>query len=250
MKRLFLGSVALVALGLGTPAAFAAERPVPAYTPPPPPAPVYTWSGCHAGAVAGWAWGSSNRTAVFNTAVPGAAGLPITNDFDLSGFIGGGGLGCDWQWGAWVFGVEGDYSAVNKSGQAFGIAPFNINRIHETQERWLATARGRIGWTWWDKTLVYVTGGGAWTKVDNSNWLVTNPIGTGDMTTHRLSGWTVGAGAEYTLGYGWSVKGEYLYVDFGSNNQSVGTRDGTAGDVSNFKLINHILRAGLNYKFW
>ena len=30
-----------------------------------------------------------------------------------------------------------------------------------------------------------------------------------------LSGWTAGGGAEYALGYGWSVKGEYLYVDFG-----------------------------------
>ena len=98
MKRLFLGSVALVALGLGMPAAFAAERPVPRYTPPPPAsAPVYAnWSGCHAGGVAGYSWGSSNRTAVFNTVVPNAGGLPITNDFDLSGFIGGFDLGCDW----------------------------------------------------------------------------------------------------------------------------------------------------------
>jgi len=77
MKKLFLGSVALVALGLGAPAALAAERPVP-YTPPPPPAPVYTWSGCHVGGTAGGSWGTSNRTAVFNTAVPNAAGLPIT----------------------------------------------------------------------------------------------------------------------------------------------------------------------------
>src|SRR5262245_1813733 len=166
MKKLFLGSVALVALGLGTQAAFAAEMRVPAYTPPPPPAPVYTWSGCYAGGVAGTSWGRSNRTAVLNTAVPQGAGLPITNDFDLSGFTGGFDVGCNWQVGVWIFGVEGDWLATNKAGQAFGIAPFNTLHIHETQERWVATARGRIGWTWWDKTLVYVTGGGAWTKVD------------------------------------------------------------------------------------
>jgi outer membrane immunogenic protein len=230
--------------------AFAAERPVPAYTPPPP-APVYAnWSGCHVGGVAGTSWGSSNRTAVFNNAVPNAAGLPITNDFDLSGFTGGFDLGCDWQWGTWVFGVEGDWSADNKSGQAFGIAPFNILNIHETQERWVATARARLGWTIWDKTMVYVTGGGAWTKVDTSTWRSTNPIAIKDESTHRLSGWVVGAGAEYALGYGWSARGEYLYVDFGSNNTTVGTRDGTAGDISTFKLVDHVFRAGLNYKFW
>ena len=73
MKRLFLGSVALVALGLGTPAAFAAERPVPA-APAYAPAPVaaYTnWSGCYVGASAGTMSGSSQH---FDS-----AGNPITN---------------------------------------------------------------------------------------------------------------------------------------------------------------------------
>jgi outer membrane immunogenic protein len=250
MRRLFFGSVALIALGLGTPAAFAAEKALPAYTPPPPPVPVYTWSGCYVGANAGYSWGTSNRTAVFNTVVPNAAGLPITGDFGLNGFIGGFQGGCNWQVGSWVIGFEGDGMATNKSGQAFGQFPFNQSRIHETQERWLATARGRLGWTWWDKTLVYVTGGGAWAKVDGSNWVTGNPIATADFSTHQLSGWTVGVGAEYALGYGWSVKGEYLYVDFGSNNTTVGTRDGTAGDVSTFKLVDHVVRVGMNYKFW
>src|SRR5262244_1146901 len=54
MRKLFLGSVALVAMGLGAPAAFAAERAVPAYAPPPPPPPAYTWTGCYVGASAGW----------------------------------------------------------------------------------------------------------------------------------------------------------------------------------------------------
>jgi outer membrane immunogenic protein len=198
MKKLFLGTVALVALGMS--AAFAAERPLPA-APAPAPAPVYAnWSGCHVGGVAGTTWGSSNRTAVFIPTVPGSAGLPTTNNFDLSGFTGGFDLGCDWQWGAWVFGVEGDWSADNNSGQAFGIAPFTISDIKETQQRWVSTARGRIGWTWWDKTLLYVTGGGAWTKVDDSIWSSTSPIAAKDITTHRLSGWVVGAGAEYALG--------------------------------------------------
>src|SRR5256885_12030543 len=62
MKKLLLGSAALVALGLGAPAALAADRAVPAYTPPPPPVPVYTWTGCYAGANAGTSTGRSQQT--------------------------------------------------------------------------------------------------------------------------------------------------------------------------------------------
>jgi outer membrane immunogenic protein len=243
MKKLFLGSVALVALGLGAPA-FAADMRVAPYAAP---APVYTnWSGCYAGAVAGTAWGSSNRTAVVNT-VANSAGLPITNNFDLSGFTGGFDVGCNWQMGVWVFGVEGDWSADNKSGQAYGLAPFNTARIHETQERWVATARGRIGWTWWDKSLLYVTGGGAWTKADDSSWNPANPLAaTTFIATNRLSGWVVGAGYEYALGYGWIARGEYLYEDFGTHSNF----DPANGDITNVRLYNHVVRAGMNYKFW
>jgi outer membrane immunogenic protein len=234
MKRLFLGSVALVALGLGAPAALAAERPVPAYAPPPPPPPAYTWSGCYVGASAGTSNGSSQH---FD-----GAGVAITNSFDLSGFIGGGQLGCNWQFGAWVIGIEGDGSAVNKSGQGFELA--RPTWISETQERWFVTARGRLGMTWWDKTMLYVTGGGAWAKIDASEWNTVNPILTGRQESTTRSGWTVGGGAEYALGYGWSVKGEFLYADFGTYNTSSLDRS------RQVQVKDYIWRAGMNYKFW
>src|SRR5262249_6631017 len=111
MKKLFLGSVALVALGLGASAAMAAElRPPP---PPPPPVPGYTWTGCYVGASAGSSSGTSQHLTTAGSIVTGpgggpVAGGPITDSFNLSGFIGGGQIGCNWQWGVWVFGVEGD----------------------------------------------------------------------------------------------------------------------------------------------
>jgi outer membrane immunogenic protein len=119
------------------------------------------------------------------------AGAQQSGNFNLSGFIGGQ-LGCNWQWGAWVFGIEGDGSATNKSGQAFGTGghrwrhrcwtphkPLTRPGIYELQERWLVTARGRLGWAIWDKTMVYVTGGGAWAKIDSSDWVTTSPQSTG-----------------------------------------------------------------------
>src|SRR5262249_30894830 len=110
MKKLLLGSAALVALGLGAPAAFAADRAVPAKGPPTPPVPGHTWSGCDAGANAGTSTGRSTQTTVANSILTGNAlgsapaplGLPgggviapvpvgssIAGDLNLSGFIGG-----------------------------------------------------------------------------------------------------------------------------------------------------------------
>src|SRR5262249_38387146 len=243
MKKLLLGSAALVALGLGAPAAFAADRAVPAYAPPPPPVPVYTWTGCYAGANAGTSTGRSQQTTVANSILtPGAVGVPgaaplavaggpviapvpvgtsIAGDLNLSGFIGGFQGGCNFQMGMWVVGAEVDAMATNKEGPDFegGLGPFlgngRANWVAQTQERWLVTARGKLGlsgWGWFgDKSMVYVTGGAAWAKIDTSEFLVGAQTGTGHQESNTRSGWTLGGGWEYALGYGWSVKGEYLY---------------------------------------
>jgi outer membrane immunogenic protein len=262
VNRLALGTAALLALGMAVPATAADMRVAP-YAPP---APVYTWSGCYVGASAGTSYGTSTHyttagSTLNNPASPLnvlPAGANITDSFNLSGFIGGFQAGCNWQWGAWVVGVEGDGSATNKEGQAFetALAPVGgagrANWISQTQERWLVTARGRLGLTgWWgDRTLLYVTGGGAWAKIDSSEWLVNNPLATGHQESNTRSGWTVGAGIEYVLGYGWSVKGEYLYVDF-DRYTTFTTGPINVNNVSprEVKLNDHIFRAGMNYKF-
>src|SRR5262249_34095481 len=134
MKKLLLGSPALVALGLGAPPASAADRAVPAYAPPPPPVPVYTWSGCYAGANAGTSTGRSTQTTVANSILTGnalgsapaplgvpragvviapvPAGSSIAGDLNLSGFIGGFQGGCNYQMGMWVVGAEVDGNAT------------------------------------------------------------------------------------------------------------------------------------------
>src|SRR5262245_54184645 len=101
-KKSLPGSVALVALGLLAPAAFAAERAVPAYAPPPPPVPVYTWTGCYVGASAGTSYGTSTHSTVANSVLTSnvaaptrlpvavAAGSNIDDYFNLSGLLGGG----------------------------------------------------------------------------------------------------------------------------------------------------------------
>jgi len=246
---------------------------VPAYAPPPPPVPVYTWTGCYAGANAGTSTGRSNQTTLGNSILTGGAlgapaprlfqapaGTDMVGDLNLSGFIGGFQGGCNYQWGVWVIGFEGDGSATNKEGQNFegGLVQFNANRanwISQTQERWLVTARGKLGlsgWGWFgDKSMAYVTGGAAWAKIDTSEFLVGNQTGTGHQESNTRTGWTVGAGYEYALGYGWSIKGEYLYVKFDDyttfTQPPFGGAGGNIAPRSN-KLYDNIFRAGMNYK--
>jgi outer membrane immunogenic protein len=251
---------------------------VPAYAPPPPPVPVYTWSGCYVGANAGTSTGRATQTTVANSIVtggplgvpapallpPASVGSSIAGDLNLSGFIGGFQGGCNYQAGMWVIGAEVDGMATNKEGQNFetSIAPFagpgSAFFISQTQERWLVTARGKLGlsgWGWFgDKSLVYVTGGAAWAKIDTSEFSVGAPgffggPGTGHQESNTRTGWTVGAGYEYALGYGWSIKGEYLYVKFDDYTTFTQPPFGV-GNIAprSVKLNDNIFRAGMNYK--
>jgi Outer membrane protein beta-barrel domain len=119
-------------------------------------------------------------------------------------------------------------------------------------------ARGRLGLTnfWWfgPQTMIYVTGGGAWAKIDTSEFL---PGALATTTAHQesntRSGWTIGAGTEYAVGYGWSVKSEFLYVKFDDYTTFTNAPFSVSGGniaPRTVKLEDYIWRAGLNYKFW
>jgi outer membrane immunogenic protein len=102
--------------------------------------------------------------------------------------------------------------------------------------------------------MIYVTGGGAWAKIDTSEFL---PGALATTTAHQesntRSGWTIGAGTEYAVGYGWSVKSEFLYVKFDDYTTFTNAPFSVSGGniaPRTVKLEDYIWRAGLNYKFW
>ena len=137
------------------------------------PAPIFTWSGCYVGATIGYKWGTSKQTyAGTRAGVPDAflpVGTDLTGNYNVNGPLGGGEAGCNYQTGNWVWGVEVDGSWADASGQANSsavsiAAGANALRAYTTNERWLMTARGRLGWAA-DKWLWYVTAGGSWTGV-------------------------------------------------------------------------------------
>jgi len=97
MKRILLAAALALAAG-GQ--ALAADLPQPAPPPPrtpatyvPVPAPVFTWSGIYIGVNGGYGFGDSNWTAPF---------LGSTGNFTTDGFLIGGTIGGNYQWGQFV----------------------------------------------------------------------------------------------------------------------------------------------------
>ncbi|HEY6258168.1 MAG TPA: outer membrane beta-barrel protein [Xanthobacteraceae bacterium] len=243
MKKLLLGSLALATLAAVGPVAAADLKPAPVYTKAPMMAPVYSWTGCYIGVEGGGAWGRSRHEDAF--------GVPITGDYDVTGALIGGELGCNYQpaGSSWLIGLEGDWSWVTKKGSANDIPPFNTGFVSGTKENWLATGRARVGFLVTPQFLLYGTGGFAVAAVEAN---VTPPGFATFTETKDRWGWTAGGGGEYAFTSNWSVKAEYLFVRLQNASYfatPVATGGGTIVSRGNVPLNNNILRGGLNYKF-
>jgi outer membrane immunogenic protein len=239
----FVGLLALVAGVVTVADASAADLPaqIPVKAPIAVSAP--NWSGVYVGVTAGGVWGRSKDT--FNDpGVPALFGREAANN-DISGFVGGGTLGANWQFGSIVLGVEGDGSWTNANGSSNLIAPFITTTKLDVRERWIATARGRVGYAF-DRWLVYATGGGAWANI---RYTATNVAGSTDTGAGTVSGWTAGGGVEAKLAGNWSVKAEYLYIDFSEKDFFTPIAAGGPSGSQRMDVTNHIARVGLNYNF-
>ena len=230
MKRFLLAGAALLALTAAQPT-LAADAPV--YKGPPPvAAALFNWSGFYIGAHVGGGWGTKDWVAL---------GFGALGSHNISGFLGGGQIGFNYQTGAWVFGVEGDFSWTNLKGEHVD-AIFGGNNI--TEVAWLGTITGRLGYAW-DRTLLYVKGGGAWVR-DNYTITAGGVYFAGADATK--AGWTVGTGLEYALAPNWSAKIEYNYLDFGNHT----VRFVTGGGGSFLREVDqyiHVVKVGINYRF-
>ncbi len=217
---------ALAAFGLlaSSFSAQAADIPRPIYKGVNPVVAYYNWTGFYVGINGGYAWGTSDWSAV-----PAANNKP-------NGWLVGGTIGYNYQVGSIVWGIEGDWDWSNVK-DTVGCGP-GVNC--STENNWLATFRGRVGYAF-DRWLPYITGGGAMGNVRAS--ISVPAFGFMDSATKNLWGWTVGAGVEYAFLSNWSAKIEYLYVDLGTFNAAV------VPAVNNVSFKENIVRAGLNYKF-
>jgi outer membrane immunogenic protein len=248
LRKILASTVTATALmGSAYAADLPSRRPPVAFVPP---VPIFTWTGFYVGVNAGGAFRANNN---FNNNgfLPGAPFLAANNgNGNNARFLGGGQAGVNWQINQFVLGVEGDGQVLvgsnNNNNNFFGVG----NNGNNT--RFLGTVRGRGGIAF-DRLLVYGTGGvafGTGPTINNFNPFL---VGAGPFVNNVNNGnnwrvgYAVGGGVEYAFLNNWSVKVEYLFTDLGRTNNNNNFL--FANNNNNFRERNHIIRAGLNYKF-
>lgn len=191
-----------------------------------------SWSGAYAGASGGYGSGHSTQN---DTAVPPASEEGDGSYAVKGGMLGGGG-GYNMQFGTWLAGIEGDYawSAIRGSSSTCG-----GNSTCGADLKSIGTLRGRAGWIT-GETLLFATFGAAIGDIYAYDLL--EATGRGRKTK---AGWTAGGGIERRINAQWSVKREYLYLDFGTAEYFT-LSNRTPEQVG---LQTSLVRAGFNFRF-
>ena len=195
--------------------------------------------------------------------------IPFSAASNMSGFIGGGQIGYNYQLNNLVLGIEADIDGTTGRASSNAVLAndvFPAPTSTQTGQRldWLGTLRGRFGWTPIDRLLIYATGGLAFGQ-STASFQVSNPFAEPPLPSYvqgkRNTGWTIGGGLEYALPdvwSNWSVKVEYLYYDLGYSNSTISYQniDFAIPPNNEFSSLagrvrhnGNIVRAGLNYKF-
>ena len=243
----------------------------------------FLWNGVYVGGFVGGAWATADwgSGAIALTLENGnVASLPVRlaqENVSLSGFVGGGHVGVNYQAGAWVFGYEGEFAGMTLKDHA--TKPFNGTAgkaiaveatgtsAYQTTADWAATLTGRVGYTF-DRMLAYGKVGMAveqdgetevstttsCTATDNRKHPPQSQTCTGSLSragTATRYGWTAGAGLEYAFDKNWSAFAEYDHLGFLSHLVNL-TVPGSAGTVTGTRLIalnSDRVVVGANYRF-
>jgi outer membrane immunogenic protein len=255
MKKLVICIAAAAALAAGP--AGAADMPLP--TKAPPVVAAWSWAGFYIGGHGGYGWKTNDFLLVENVTP-----LAAINGIDSKGWVGGAQAGYNWQFGAWVAGLELDGSATGISGFT-STGPFGavgaISQVTRGDDvKMLGTARARVGYAvapgcCWN-LLFYGTGGLAWERFDRSfsSSFVSPGFSQAFFSSNRrdLFGWVAGAGIEAQIANSnWIARAEYLHYEFGNTEgQSSQIVNGVAQlNNSGGSQTIDMVRGAISYKF-
>jgi len=240
-KLSLLTAVALSAIaGIG--AAAAADLPMKAM---PYAAPAFSWTGCYVGLHAG--------AGVLHD--QGFENVGNAGDRHGVGGLAGGQVGCNYQTGMLVLGVEGEGFW---SGMRIDADHFSGNTLFLTQtikNKWDYDIAARLGLAI-DRALIYgkagwVAGGFDWNAAElNFCGIGCSAITQGSAT---LGGLLIGVGLEYAFTNNWTTKFEYDYLGFPARNVVLTTFNVLAVPFTQTQSLSadkHIFKVGVNYKFF
>lgn len=193
-------------------------------------APMSSWTGFYTGIHMGAALGDLKVT-------DHDRGVTFQNE--PSDIFVGGQIGYNLQMSNLVLGVEADFGQIAFSNTTS--EPGSGGAIKSVMDRGLyGDVTGRIGYSF-SRSLLYAKGGFAVFDGENS---IADNMGKAVGKTDTLTGWTLGGGVEQKFAPNWSVKAEYQFFDFGS--EDIRTSDNRR--FTN-ELTAHTAKIGVNYLF-
>jgi outer membrane immunogenic protein len=245
-KLIFSAAVAVSAM-LGIGSVSAADLAVKAM-PYAVPAPTFSWTGCYVGVHAGAG------------ALHDQGYQPLQQVFDRHGVGGlaGGQIGCNYQTGMLVLGVEGEGywsgMTVNVDSFGFGNQSKTVVASASIKNRWDYDVAGRFGVAF-DRALIYGKAGWTFGRFDwNSANLLCGNFCSTDKGSATLDGLLIGLGLEYAFTNSWTAKFEYDYLGFGAKNVGFTTTCPNCLPVTTTRMQSvsadkHIFKVGINYLF-
>lgn len=228
----------------------------------------YDWTGFYVGGNLGASWGDTSmktRIEPGRGAAPidprdiAVLNAPIAEDSNDTGFTGGVQGGLNYQTGSWVFGLETDvgWMDIGQSRSNSIILPSVLNPpitatlSQEVSTDWVWTLRPRIGWAS-GAYMIYGTAGLAVSNIEvKASYTDNRALGnTGSFTDDDTkTGWAAGLGAAYAFSDNLSVRGEWIYTDFGEVRATWVTPNGYAAFTTESDTRANLLRIGMDYKF-
>ena len=169
-----------------------------------------------------------------NGAATGSGNVNCRDDKD--GFEYFGRVGVDRRMGNFVVGalLEAGRSEARDAVSGFSTTPASYTMSRKAD--WQGSARLRAGYTPGGGALFYVTGGGAYARLNNSFTTSNTANSFADNGKTNGWGWAAGGGAEVMVAKNVSLGLEYLYTDLKDNDYVVNVGPGTAPPTNPFLI--------------